>query len=140
MSSATRRQLLSSPVFIVYISSILSVSCHICNLDNDSYNYCKRVTPSGGALSEAIFSIYQCRDICDRKRCAAFEYHVVKYNANNDNRECWLYFVNTQSPLQLRDAANCDSNEWWYSWIRPGPVAVGKDTEESGISTVTIRK
>ena len=126
MSSAKRRQVLSNLVFILYISSILSVACHTCNFDNDAYKYCKNVTPSGGVLSETIFSIYQCRDICDRKRCAAFEYHVVKDEANNDYRECWLYFVNTHSTLQLRDAAKCDSNEWWYSWIRPGPVASGK--------------
>lgn len=126
MSSATRKQSLFNLAFILCISNILPVACHTCNLDSGSYKYCKQIMPSGGVMTETIFSIYQCRDICDRKRCAAFEYHVIKNAATDENRECWLHFMNSGSTLQLIDAAKCDDNEWWYSWILPGPDATRK--------------
>ena len=127
MSSVTKRRNLSNLIFISYISSFLSVACHTCNLDSDSYHYCKNIAPpADDVLSETVFSIYQCRDICDRRRCAAFEYHVEKDAAKNENRECKLHFATTGSTLQLIDADNCGENEWWYSWLRPEPDGTGK--------------
>eukprot|EP00112_Aurelia_sp_Birch-Aquarium-sp1_P015610 Seg3476.3 transcript_id=Seg3476.3/GoldUCD/mRNA.D3Y31 product=Fucolectin-5 protein_id=Seg3476.3/GoldUCD/D3Y31 len=95
-------------------------ACHMCTLDDPSYKYCHSVQVQSAEISnrtDQVYSIYQCRDNCDRKLCLAFDYQV---DASQNMKNCTLFLGKSTDETSLKSSSDCNGTKWWYAWLREG--------------------
>lgn len=95
-------------------------ACHMCTLDDPSYKYCHSVQAQSADISnrtDQVYSIYQCRDNCDRQLCLAFDYQV---DASQNMKNCTLFLGKSTDETSLKSSSDCNGTKWWYAWLREG--------------------
>ena len=109
--------LLFLAVCVVKLTHVAQLAC---SLDDPSYRYCHTVKAKADSGSEnrteKVFSIYQCRDHCDRQSCEAFEYRV---NIASKLSDC-KHFFGSRMLFTLMGDADCNKTQWKYGWLRKG--------------------
>ena len=96
------------------------IACQSCSLDDPSYKYCHKVEVSEDIKrtnEKNVYSIYQCRDKCDRVYCIAFFYKALP---DTNVKDCILFHGD---PVHVKLSTNnndCNARTWYYGWVREG--------------------
>lgn len=112
-----------SSLTLAFIFSVMKanvISCQSCSFEDPSYKYCHQVEASNDIKQRNennVYSIYQCRDKCDREYCIAFFYKVYP---ETNVKDCIL-FHGDATHVKLSSSKNdCNEKTWYYGWLREG--------------------
>lgn len=110
------RTLSKALVFLVCLMNVKFAVSHMCTRGAD-YMFCHRVSLADGQIvSWDVYTVDQCRDICEREGCIAFEYHA---RPHNKLQTCRVYHGTGES-VELEPTFDvCNDVFWKYSWKRP---------------------
>ena len=106
--------------FMLCVMKANLIAFKFCSLDDPSYKYCHKVEASSvikRTNEKHVYSIYQCRDKCDRESCIAFFYKVYP---NTNEKDCVLFHGD---PALVKISSNnndCNARTWHYGWVREG--------------------
>ena len=122
----TRESLLSKTVmFLVFLMQAKLTVSHVCTVGAD-YMFCHKVQQTDPETETwDVYTVHQCRDICDREGCVAFEYSA---SPDKEHQKCMI-FDRTNESIQLVPTFNiCNDRFWKYSWKRPIEKSKGNCT------------
>ena len=90
---------------------------------------------------KSVFTVHECRDICDIDGCIAFEYQVI---ATERQQTCKLLWGAPEDIVIAENFSRCNEEEWLFSWKRPVEKTKGScrviedefETNEAHVSEV----
>ena len=107
----------SKTIVLLCLVDVAFVYSHMCTVGAD-YKYCYRVTTHNDDVtrkSERVYTVHQCRDICDKKGCIAFQYRA---RARNHQQSCILFYGKNEHVRLSPHYDRCNDETWSYSWKR----------------------
>ena len=111
-------KMLAAIVLLSLLLKISLIASHMCPL-RDNYNYCHGLEETeekdGKDQKQDILRFYtvaQCHDSCERKRCNAFRFYKDKSEDGKNN--CWILF----REMKVSPSLPCSASDWSYAWVR----------------------
>lgn len=106
----------SKMILLLCLMDVAFVNSHMCTAGAD-YQYCYevRIQDDAKSKSERVYTVHQCRDICDKEECIAFQYRA---RARNEQQSCILFFGKHENVRLSVNYDRCNDETWMYSWKR----------------------
>ena len=107
---------LSKTIVLLCLVDAAFVHSHMCTVGAD-YKYCYQVITQNDVKSryESVYTVHQCRNICDKERCIAFQYRAY---AGTKQQRCILHSGNPESIRLSPNDDRSNDETWSYSWKR----------------------
>ena len=103
-------------MFLLCLVDAALVDGHMCTVGAD-YKYCYRVAAKNDFKSrrELVYTVHECRDICHKEGCIAFQYRASVFKAE---QSCILFHGESENIHLSPYYDRCNAETWSYSWIR----------------------